>query len=227
MQKVDLQISKQSATLRLMVEDRLRAAIAAGQFRPGQRLVERELCEMTGVGRTSIREALRQLEAEGLVTSIPHRGPRVSTISVAEARQLYDLRALLEGYAGRSCAERQTAKECEALGNAVREFERAARTREPQKLIEAKNHFYDLLLDGSGNAFIRQVLTTLNNRITLLRLTSMTQPGRLKRSIVELRDIAAAIESRDADRAEAACRLHVYRAAEVAIAYLDRETVKT
>ncbi|MFX7764224.1 GntR family transcriptional regulator, partial [Acinetobacter baumannii] len=68
---------------------------------------ERELCEQTGVGRTSIREALRQLEAEGLVTTIPHRGPVVSTITADEAAQLYDLRALLEGYAGRECARRR------------------------------------------------------------------------------------------------------------------------
>ena len=87
--KVNLQISKQPATLRLIVEGRLRSAISAGDFKPGQRLIERELCELTGVGRTSIREALRQLEAEGLITNIPHRGPSVSTISAEEAQQLY------------------------------------------------------------------------------------------------------------------------------------------
>ncbi len=75
------------------LKTRLRSAIGSGLFKPGQRLIERELCEQVGVGRTSIREALRQLEAEGLVTTIPHRGPIVSTISVEEAEQLYDLRA--------------------------------------------------------------------------------------------------------------------------------------
>ena len=72
-----------------MVAQKLREAIMSGTLKPGQRLVERELCEMTGVSRPSIREALRLLEADGLVTTVPHRGPVVSTISLDEARQLF------------------------------------------------------------------------------------------------------------------------------------------
>src|ERR1700743_1459943 len=107
MSSSELQIVRKSATLRLLVEDKLRAAIATGRFKPGQRLVERELCELTGVGRTSIREALRPLEAEGLVTVVPHRGPSVSKMTVEEARHLYAVRGLLEGYAGRCFATRR------------------------------------------------------------------------------------------------------------------------
>src|ERR1700744_6795818 len=103
----DLHVPRASTSLRVLVEDRLRQAIRTGVLKPGQRLIERELCELTGVGRTSIREALRQLEAEGLVTTIPHRGPSVSTISLDEARQLYAVRALLEGHAGREFARRR------------------------------------------------------------------------------------------------------------------------
>ena len=75
MDQKTFQIPRQAATLRTMVEDRLRTAILTGHFETGQRLVERELCELFGVGRTSVREALRQLEAEGLVTTVPHKGP--------------------------------------------------------------------------------------------------------------------------------------------------------
>src|SRR5580658_6629334 len=104
MSSTELQIVRKSATLRLLVEDKLRSAIASGRFKPGQRLIERELCELTGVGRTSIREALRQLEAEGLVTVASHRGPSVTKITADEAKHLYAVRALLEGYAGRQFA---------------------------------------------------------------------------------------------------------------------------
>ena len=83
-------------TVRAMVAQKLRAAIMSGTLKPGQRLVERELCEMTGVSRPSIREALRLLEADGLVNTVPHRGPVVSTISLEEAKQLYAARAVLE-----------------------------------------------------------------------------------------------------------------------------------
>ena len=85
MDQIDLQIPKQSATLRMAVEEKIRQAIGSGMFQPGQRLVEKKLCELIGVGRTSIREALRQLEAEGLITTYPHRGPVVSAITYEEA----------------------------------------------------------------------------------------------------------------------------------------------
>src|SRR5690242_12081163 len=103
----DLQVNRQRVTLRLRVEDKLRAAIASGRFMPGQRLIERELCALLGVGRTSVREALRQLEAEGLVSTVPHRGPMVSIISAEELEHIYAVRGLLEGYAGRKFAERR------------------------------------------------------------------------------------------------------------------------
>src|SRR3954447_2534975 len=85
-------------TVRSMVAQKLREAIMSGTFKPGQRLIERELCELAGVSRPSIREALRLLEADGLVTIIPNRGVVVSKISFEEAEQIYAARALLEGY---------------------------------------------------------------------------------------------------------------------------------
>ncbi|GAC1594862.1 MAG: hypothetical protein NVS3B28_25840 [Candidatus Velthaea sp.] len=75
-----------AAPLRQQLTDVLRAAIADGQFKPGDRLIERDLCERTGVSRTSIREAFRALEAEGLIESIPNRGPVVARITRAPAR---------------------------------------------------------------------------------------------------------------------------------------------
>lgn len=222
MSVMNLQIKRQAATLRLLVEDRLRAAIVAGHFKPGQRLVERELCEQIGVGRTSVREALRQLEAEGLVTTIPHRGPEVSSITCAEARQLYELRGLLEGFAGRGFAERGTEAEMAELFAAVELFAEAARGDDRARLVEAKTRFYATLMQGARNAFVTQALTQLQNRITLLRVTSMTQAGRLENSVAEIRAIAGAIRDRDGDRAEAACRAHIANAAKVAMAVLTK-----
>src|ERR1700744_223015 len=106
-QRADLQSTlriEDVPTVRSRVAQKLREAITSGTLRPGQRLVERELCQMTGVSRPSIREALRLLEAEGPVKKVPHRGPVVSPISLDEARQLYAARALLEGFVARECA---------------------------------------------------------------------------------------------------------------------------
>ena len=86
-------------TLRHQVENALRQAIMSGRFAPGARLIERELCETLGVSRTSVREALRRLEAEKLVRSVPHKGPVVAIMSKQEAAELYAIRGLLEGFA--------------------------------------------------------------------------------------------------------------------------------
>ncbi|MGO4714631.1 GntR family transcriptional regulator [Bradyrhizobium sp. 2TAF24] len=223
MNTINLQVPRQAATLRLLVEDKLRSAIAAGHFKPGQRLIERELCEQIGVGRTSVREALRQLEAEGLVVTVPHRGPEVSSITADEARQLYELRALLEGFAGRHFAEHGSDAAIAELGRAVDGFATAAKGDDRAALVAAKTRFYAVLTQGAGNVFVTQTLTTLHNRITLLRVTSMTQSGRLDDSVTEIRAIYDAIVARDPDRAEALCKHHIAKAAEIALAVLAHQ----
>lgn len=215
--EADLNVAREAVSLRCLVENRLRSAIGNGTFKPGQRLVERELCEQTGVGRTSIREALRQLEAEGLVTTILHRGPVVSTISVEEASQLYDLRALLEGFAGRECAR---FRDPDILARLRKQYERmviVAHQDDHRDLLAAKTEFYAAMLEGCGNTFVQRVLNMLLNRVTLLRMTSMTQTNRIHHSLREIEAILTAIEAGDAAAAEAACIQHIHNAAAVAI----------
>ena len=220
MDQTDFQIPRQAATLRTQVEDRLRSAILSGHFEASQRLVERELCELFGVGRTSVREALRQLEAEGLVTTVPHKGPTVSKVDYEDAEQIYAVRALLEGYAGEEFARHGSSEEMERLSLAVARFEEAARANDPKELLAAKDEFYTVLLNGCGNVFITQMLNLLHNRVNLLRSTSMMQPGRLAKSVAEIREIHDAIKMRDAAKAGAACRHHVEMAARTILAHL-------
>src|SRR3954470_1766498 len=92
-----LKIDRSAKTLRELSLEKMRAAILAGHFKPGERLVERSLCEQLDVSRSIVREVLRHLEAEGLVESIAHQGPVVATLSVDQAAQVYEIRALLEG----------------------------------------------------------------------------------------------------------------------------------
>lgn len=232
----NLQVPKRSATLRLMVEDKIREAIANGTLKPGQRLVERELCEMTGVGRTSIREAMRQLEAEGLILCHPHKGPTVNSISLSETRQLYAMRELLEGFSGEQFAQNGTEEQVEELEEAAAIFEMRAKkymsisvedsnrlNAARDVLIEAKTRFYSCLMEGSHNIFVVQMLTMLHNRITLLRATSMTQPGRLKYSVEEINEIVSAIKARDSERAATACRKHIANSAVVALGRLEEK----
>src|ERR1700727_479599 len=141
-------------TARSMVAQKLREAIMSGTFKPGQRLVERELCEMTGVSRPSIREALRLLEADGLVTTVPHRGPVVSTISLEEAKQLYAARAVLEGFAGRECARLHDPAVVRKIGEALGRLKIAASETDLLASLEAKTEFYAALITGCRNSFV-------------------------------------------------------------------------
>lgn len=219
----DLQVVRQAATFRRQVEDKLRGAIASGRFQPGQRLVERELCELIGVGRTSIREALRQLEAEGLVLTIPHRGPAVSTITSAEAGELYAVRALLEGDAGKGFARHHDGAQLLALQNSIALIKRAAEQTDQGLMLEAKTAFYQVLMDGCGNRFIKQFLMTIHNRVNLLRVKSMMEPGRSVHSLAEINEIYEAVAARDGDRAAVACSNHIRAAAAIALRMLGSE----
>src|SRR3954453_2611167 len=138
-------------TVRSMVAQKLREAIMSGTLKPGQRLIERELCEMTGVSRPSIREALRLLEADGLVNTVPHRGPVVSTISLEEARQLYAARELLEGFAGRERAPLHDPDVVRRIGDALTRLKAAAARQDLVGCLAAKNDFYSALIGGCQN----------------------------------------------------------------------------
>src|SRR5258708_27548776 len=173
-------------TVRSRVAQKLREAIMSGTLKPGPRLIERELCEMTGVSRPSIREALRLLEADGLVNTVPHRGPVVSTISLEEAKQLYAARAVLEGFAGRECARLRDPEVVRRIGDALTRLKAAFAEADLMTALEAKTDFYAALIGGCQNAFIERMLRPLHDRITLLRITSMSQPKRINKSLRQL-----------------------------------------
>jgi DNA-binding GntR family transcriptional regulator len=213
-----LRVHRVVSPVRTQVAENLRQAILARQFRPGQRLVERELVEATGASRTSVREALRELAAEGLVTSIPNKGTVVTGVTRDEARQLYELRSGLEALAGRLFVERATDAEVEELERALGAVEESYRLG--IGTLAAKDVFYDVLFRGARNEQLRQVTAGLHARVTYLRSFSLAQPGRLQESLSELRDIMTAVKARDGDAAARACLYHIKRAGEAGIGAL-------
>lgn len=213
-------VTRTVAPVRQQVMENLRRAIVEGHFRPADRLIERELCALTGASRSSVREALRQLEAEGLIETLPDRGPVVRTVSAAEAEDLYQVRALLEGLVGRLFAMRATPDEIEELREAVDDFAKATRAGDAASALRAKDRFYDVLMTGCRNATLDGLLGSLHNRVALLRATTLAQPGRSVETRAELDRIVTAIEARDPEAAEKACVAHVEAAAAVALAVL-------
>jgi DNA-binding GntR family transcriptional regulator len=218
-----LRVERAPAPIRSRVLDNLRQAILERKLAPGQRLIERELVELTGVSRTSIREALRELAAEGLVTTIPNKGTVVAEVTAEEARQLYQVRSALEGLAGRLFVENATNAQRRALANALRAVERAAAKGSPA-MLAAKDKFYDVLFEGGGNEALRSIAGTLHARVNLLRSLSLSLPGRSAESLAELAEIVAAVQAGDADAAAKACSHHVEAAGMAGFSALTEET---
>jgi DNA-binding GntR family transcriptional regulator len=196
----------------------LREAIVEGDYEPGERLVETPLCERFGVSRTVIREALRQLESEGLVRMVPNRGPVVAELTVADARALYEVRTALEGLAAALFAERADDDTRASLVDALEAIREAYAGTDIGRRLAAKDRFYDILFAGAGNEVIESVLRGIHARVQLMRRLSLGSPGRLQRSLDELTRIthSAAID-RDPIEARAASEAHVRAATDVAL----------
>lgn len=198
--------------------DILRQAILNSELKPGQRLVEREFIDQLGISRTTFREVLRQLCSEGLVTVVAQKGARVSSPSSKEAEDLYAIRAVLESLAVSMFIDRATAIEVKALREAVEAFEEVvARTTDTVEMLDVKDGFYRVLLEGARSEVLEQTLEGFKARIRTLRAQSLSKPGRSQETATELRAIVEAIAASDVDRAQELCAAHVLTAGRIAI----------
>ena len=213
--------------IRQQVEDGLREAIISGRFMPGDHLPDRALCEAFGTSRSVVREAVRLLEAEGLIVVHPNRGPFVASMSASEATEIYEVRAALEALAGEGFAIRATDAERDALRAVYEELCNADPGAPRQELLDIKQRFYEILSKGSGNGYAARMLDRLLSRNAQLRAMSLSSADRLPQTIQELGLIMAAIDQRDAVAAGQACRAHVNRAAEVALRILHEQSRTT
>jgi DNA-binding GntR family transcriptional regulator len=201
---------------RELVLRKLREAILNGRFQPGQRLRERDLVARMGVSRTPIREAMRSLEHEGLVTTTPYKGPAVARPTLDDARALYEVRAALEGQAVALFVARADPAAVAPLKHHVAAAAAAARRGRVEPVLAANNAFHDAIAAGCGNPLLQAMLANLRDRIVLLRAQSLSHPGRPPHSVAEHRAIVRAIERKDALTAKRLSEehiLHAWRAA--------------
>ncbi|MBL6425905.1 MAG: GntR family transcriptional regulator [Maritimibacter sp.] len=203
--------------LREQVAERLRMAIVTGHFKPGERLIERELCDVMGVSRTSLREALRELQADGLITLKPNKGMSVSVLTQETARSIYEVRQMLEGLAARLFARNASAEQMKALRESVEELAVVYENFSAENFIDVKGRFYDILLDGAGNEVAADMLRRIHTRASQLRVVSLSSSERAQKSIRELRAFCDALEARDEDLAWELCLDHVQNAAKAAL----------
>lgn len=211
----DFRVDRPAATLRRSVTESIRNAIAAGRFSAGERVPERDLCDMTGVSRTLVREALRQLESEGLIEVIAHKGPMIATITKEQAEGIYQLREVLEGLAAELFAQKASDDQRQALHDAFAHVRDAYGAGDVIERLSAKNRFYECLVDGSGNEALGNSLHMLNSRAMILRGRSLQLPSRTEESLSELEDIIAALDSGDSALAKTRAVHHVRQAASI------------
>jgi DNA-binding GntR family transcriptional regulator len=215
------QLSRVAAPLRQQVTELIRELILSNELEPGERIVEKVLCGRFDVSRTVVREALRQLEAEQLITIVANRGPVVTIIRIDEAVAIYDVREVLEALAGRLFAVRASPSDRTLLLAAFDEIARITDEGSLDDELAAKDKFYDALLDGAHNEVIRSTLRSLHARIRVLRRLSLQAPGRQPETLRELEAIIEATVKRpDPLAAWQACEAHVRAASAVALARL-------
>jgi len=211
-------------TLRSQVENHLRSAILDGKLAPGEKLIERELCEQLGVSRPSVREALRKLEAEKLIVIVPHRGPEVASMTLTEAHDLYAMRRLLESFAAHEFTRLASDTQIKQLVKVVKKLGDAGKKNSRTGVLQAKAEFYDILLGGCGNQLIGEILGGLLSRVSLLRAKSLMLPDRLPKSLEEIKTLLIYIQARDAKGAQKISHDHVLNAEIAALGVFQQQT---
>ncbi|GHF79501.1 DNA-binding GntR family transcriptional regulator [Amycolatopsis bartoniae] len=206
-----------AAPVRTQAVEAIRAEIVSGTLKPGQRLVERELCERLDVSRNTVREACRQLEAEGFLVIPPHKGPTVAQLSDEEARAIYEVREALECFAVRLFVERASDETVTRLRDALAKLKAAHESGRVARMLSTKTKFYDVLYSGAGNEVLHSQAHLLHGRLAQLRARSLSHSGRPQSSIAEIEEVVARIAARDADAASALWRDHIRNAAATAL----------
>ena len=223
MEYEDLRIVDTPALVRDHAITKLRNAISTGLYPPGARLVERELCEALGVSRTSVREALRQLQSENLVEVGRRRSINVAVISAKDADDIYLIREMLETEAIRRFVTFSDETERKALGAIHKRLVKALSKKDPLQLANIASEFYERVLIGAKSRVIYEVARPLLARVNYLRVRSMAEPGRLDGGLKEWDAIMEAVDQGDAEAAAQAMAQHLRNARAAIVARLEAD----
>ena len=189
------------------VYQHLRHGIRSGDFRPGDRLREAELAAKLNVSRTPIREAIRRLASDGLVEVAPSRGVMFIQLDKQQVRELYSLRESLEGTAAQLAAQHASPAEIVAMRELLETT--GGPSEAPSEIAKINRLFHQSIHDAAHNRYLAQALLQLDDSLSLLPGTTFETPGRPEAAHEEHLAILAAIEARDANRAEHLARLHI------------------
>jgi len=198
-----------TTSLSNLVESEVMRMILSGELDAGQQIKEVAIAERLGVGRSSVREALRALEASGLVRIEKNRGAFVRVFTEIEAREMYVVRESLEGLAGTLAAARITDAEVAELRSYVDELDHYLSQTDFHLYFPLNLKFHDRVIELAGNGRLFDVYKRLTNELHTLRRNGLLRGGGLSVSNIEHRRIVDALDARDAEAASAALQAHV------------------
>lgn len=195
--------------LRDVVFNTLRQSILTGELKPGERLMEIHLADKLGVSRTPIREAIRMLELEGLVTMIPRRGAEVAQITEKNLREVLEVRGALDALAVELACERITQEELEQLKKACDHFEEETKKGSANQVAQADVALHDIILKASRNEKLVQMIGNFSQQMYRYRLEYVKDEAHYEMLILEHQRIYEAIRDRDKERGAEAIRTHI------------------
>ncbi|CAI0721243.1 GntR family transcriptional regulator [Serratia ficaria] len=217
-----LKIENVPVTLRELALTKVRQAIIAGYFKAGDRLVERQLTEQLGVSRSVVREVIRYLEAEGLIETLPKKGPIVAVLNWESAEQIYNIRMLLEQEAARDCAKLANDEDKKRLHTQLLQIAQASREQDDIKRVEASQAFYETLFHVAKHTIAWEIVQRLNSRISRLRALTLASPERQVAGFERMSRIYDAIAGNDPAQAKQAVYDHLTEASQLAKQILSR-----
>ncbi len=211
-----------AASLADQAYEALRAAIAEGRLKPGERIRELALAARLSISRTPIREAMQRLARDGLIQLDARNGAKVTELSLEAIQELYDLREILEGSAARFAAQGATANDLQRLDAVL--AKEAEHADDSAVLAKLNKRFHQTLCEAANNRFLSSAVATFSTTLLLLGPTTLAAGQRADESQAEHRAIVAAIKAGDADEAERLMRGHIRRAREIRIGmFLDAD----
>jgi DNA-binding GntR family transcriptional regulator len=198
----------------------IREAIVGGRLEPGRRLKEEELARELGISRTPVREALLMLQAEGLVDAIPNRGAMVRVHTPEDLDDLYQLRALLEGYAARRATARISDEQVEELRASCERFDALDPETQLSDLVRENLFFHSTILDVAGSSRLGSMVRRVIELPLVYKSYIWYSPDQKRISAHYHRQIVTALTGRDAERAELIMKEHVFEARDLLVAHL-------
>ncbi|MEI9476537.1 MAG: GntR family transcriptional regulator [Deltaproteobacteria bacterium] len=201
---------------------KIRNAITYGELKPGERLVEKRLCEMFKVGRTPLREALSQLQIEGYLDFTQNKGTTITRMSIQSVKEIYDTIALLEGYATELATKNLNTSDKKQLHLILNNLRKICNSNDHKKWLDENSVFHEYLVKASGNSLLHTLVASLRNRIYRYRLISLTIHDSLLHYCQAHEEILEAISKKDGKRAGKKMQRHVLGIAKQSVELLEK-----